>query len=187
MLCQCLNTILFNRPVLFTGKPLWGFARGKHYFKWLRQKTATFKCIRTCFFCSLPGAVSGILCDDISSAVSGGGLDLLSRVNLRLFAKFPVGAPAKAAPGCKHSCTNIPAGTCMGKCWQGDHKISLGTLKGQVIFFLPACRKELWVFSKWDWSWLTACSLLQCAGTYWHHPALLTPCLLVVHCELDCQ
>lgn len=163
MLCQCLNTILFNRPVLFTGKPLWGFARGKHYFKWLRQKTETVKCIRTCFLCSLPGAVSGILCDDISSAVSGGGLDLLSRVNLRLFAKFPVGAPAKAAPGCKHSCTNIPAGTCMGKCWQGDHKISWGPWKDKWFFFSqPAERSCECSVSGTEADWLHAvfCSVL---------------------------
>ncbi|KAK4816559.1 hypothetical protein QYF61_017949 [Mycteria americana] len=43
--------------------------------------------------------VSGILRDAISAAIPGGELDLLSRVmvNLRLFAKFPVGVPAPSS------------------------------------------------------------------------------------------
>lgn len=48
----------------------------------------------------MPAAVSGILRDAISAVISGGELDLLYRVmvNLRLFAKFPVGIPVRTAP-----------------------------------------------------------------------------------------
>jgi len=48
----------------------------------------------------LPAPVLGFLRDAISAAISGGELDLLSRVmvNLKIFAKFPVGIPDKAGP-----------------------------------------------------------------------------------------
>jgi len=72
--------------------------------------------VRTRFFYSLPSAVPGVLQDDISAAISGGEPDLLPRVSLRLFDKLPVRAPVKAAPACKHFCSNTSAGSCMGKC-----------------------------------------------------------------------
>lgn len=147
VLCQYLKAILFSRTGLFSRQLLWGSARGKWYCKWLKWKTATVKCNRTIIFSSLPAAVSGILRDTILAVIAGGELDVLSRVmvNLRGFAKFPAGIPAKAAPWCKHSCSNIPAGSCMRKCWQEITKFPWASWKDKWWQTFSTVRCHSWI------------------------------------------